>query len=105
MSVDDAVRRIRRDTALEPVVALVLGSGLGGLVDEVEERVELPYSEIPGWPVSTAVGHAGVLALGTFAPRFCRLAIRLLVAQAAQGAGQVFARGEAGHQSFLPYAI
>jgi purine-nucleoside phosphorylase len=67
MSVDDAVRRIRRDTALEPVVGLVLGSGLGGLVDEVEERVELPYSEIPGWPVSTAVGHAGVLALGTFA--------------------------------------
>jgi purine-nucleoside phosphorylase len=61
---DDAVRRIREATDLEPRVGVVLGSGLGGLADEVEERVEVPYSEIPGWPSSTAVGHAGVLVLG-----------------------------------------
>jgi purine-nucleoside phosphorylase len=61
---DDAVARIRRATTLEPRVGFVLGSGLGGVADEVEERVELPYGEIPGWPVSTAVGHAGRLVLG-----------------------------------------
>lgn len=44
---------------------MVLGSGLGGLADEVENRVEIPYEQIPGWPVSTAIGHAGVLVLGT----------------------------------------
>ena len=61
---DDAVRRIRERTDLEPRVGVVLGSGLGGLADALENRVEIPYGEIPGWPVSTAVGHAGVLAVG-----------------------------------------
>ena len=67
VSLDDAVRRIREATDLEPRVGVVLGSGLGGLADDVESRVEIPYAEIPGWPVSTAVGHAGVLVLGTIA--------------------------------------
>jgi purine-nucleoside phosphorylase len=44
----------------------VLGRGLGGFADAVEDAVEIPYAEIPGWPVSTAVGHAGTLVLGTF---------------------------------------
>lgn len=61
---DDAVGRIREATAVEPRVGVILGSGLGGLADEVEQRVEIPYGEIPGWPVLTAVGHAGVLVLG-----------------------------------------
>ena len=64
MTVGDAVRRIRETTDLEPRVGVVLGSGLGGLADALENRVEIPYTEIPGWPVSTAVGHAGVLVLG-----------------------------------------
>jgi purine-nucleoside phosphorylase len=62
---DEAVQRIRRKNDLESRVGVVLGSGLGGLADEVEGGVEIPYDEIPGWPVSTAVGHAGVLVLGT----------------------------------------
>jgi purine-nucleoside phosphorylase len=45
---------------------VVLGSGLGGFADAVEEAVEIPYGEIPGWPVSTAVGHAGTLVIGVF---------------------------------------
>ena len=61
---DDAVRRIREATSAEPRVGIILGSGLGGLADEVEARVEISYAEIPGWPASTAVGHAGVLVLG-----------------------------------------
>jgi purine-nucleoside phosphorylase len=44
---------------------MILGSGLGGLADELEGRVEIAYEDLPGWPVSTAVGHAGQLALGT----------------------------------------
>jgi purine-nucleoside phosphorylase len=62
---DDAVERIREATELEPRVGVVLGSGLGGLADELSEAVEIPYGEIPGWPASTAVGHAGVLVVGT----------------------------------------
>ena len=62
--VDTAAALIRSRTLLEPRVAVVLGSGLGGFADELEEPVEIPYGEIPGWPVSTALGHAGTLALG-----------------------------------------
>jgi purine-nucleoside phosphorylase len=64
MSLDRAVRRIREESALEPRIGVVLGSGLGELADELEDCVEIPYSEIPGWPASTAVGHAGTLVLG-----------------------------------------
>ena len=64
MSFDDAVARIREATDLEPRIGVVLGSGLGGLADELDARVEIPYSEIPGWPASTAVGHAGTLVFG-----------------------------------------
>jgi purine-nucleoside phosphorylase len=62
---DAAVALIRSRTPLEPGVGVVLGSGLGGLADELDEAVEIPYGEIPGWPPSTAVGHAGRLVLGT----------------------------------------
>ena len=67
MSIAAAVDRIRDETTLEPLVGVILGSGLGALADEVEDPVAIPYAEIPGWPVSTAVGHAGVLVLGTIA--------------------------------------
>jgi purine-nucleoside phosphorylase len=42
----------------------VLGSGLGAFAGEISERIEAPYAEIPGWPPSTAVGHAGKLVFG-----------------------------------------
>ena len=47
-----------------PSVAVVLGSGLGGFADELTQSVTIPYGEIPGWPRSTAVGHAGKLVFG-----------------------------------------
>lgn len=65
MTLEDAVKRIRQETELEPTVGVVLGSGLGGLADAVDDRIEIRYDEIPGWPVSTAVGHEGVLVVGT----------------------------------------
>jgi purine-nucleoside phosphorylase len=49
-------------------MAVVLGSGLGGFADELVNRVEIPYSDIPGWPRSTAVGHAGKLVFGQLGP-------------------------------------
>lgn len=49
---------------MRPSIAVVLGSGLGAFADVLTERLDIPYSEIPGWPCSTAVGHAGKLILG-----------------------------------------
>jgi purine-nucleoside phosphorylase len=46
------------------VVGIVLGSGLGPFADAIGEPVEIPYDDIPGWPRSTAVGHAGALVVG-----------------------------------------
>ena len=63
---DDAVEAIGARSAVRPRVGVVLGSGLGGFADAVEDATVLPYAEIPGWPQSTAVGHAGTLVLGTF---------------------------------------
>ncbi len=51
-------------TSLRPSIGVVLGSGLGAFADELRERVVIPYSEMPGWPCSTAVGHAGSLIFG-----------------------------------------
>jgi purine-nucleoside phosphorylase len=49
---------------LEPRIAIVLGSGLGGFADEFEDAVGVPYEEIPGFMRSTAQGHAGRLVIG-----------------------------------------
>lgn len=48
-----------------PHIGIVLGSGLGAFADELDQAVEIPYGEIPGWPASTAIGHAGKLVIGT----------------------------------------
>jgi purine-nucleoside phosphorylase len=63
---DAAVATVRARSAGEPRVGIVLGSGLGGFADGIGSPVEIPYADIPGWPVATAVGHAGTLLLGTF---------------------------------------
>ena len=47
-----------------PKIGVVLGSGLGAFADTLEDRAETPYTQIPGWPASTAVGHAGKLVTG-----------------------------------------
>jgi purine-nucleoside phosphorylase len=60
-----ALAKIRTLTQAAPRVAVVLGSGLGAFADELSGQVAIPYDEIPGWPKSTAVGHAGKLVIGT----------------------------------------
>ena len=49
----------------KPVVGIVLGSGLGMLADQIENPLVIPYSELPGFPVSTAIGHKGNFIVGT----------------------------------------
>ena len=51
-------------TKLRPQIALVLGSGLGAFADEFAGAMRIPYPEIPSFPLSTAIGHAGRLVIG-----------------------------------------
>jgi purine-nucleoside phosphorylase len=64
---EDAARAIRSRTAVDAQTAIVLGSGLGAFADEFDDRVALPYSEIPGFVTSTAQGHVGSLVVGNVA--------------------------------------
>ncbi|MEM7449704.1 MAG: purine-nucleoside phosphorylase [Myxococcota bacterium] len=63
----DAVEDVRAKSALEPRVALVLGSGLGSFVDAFESRCVIKYADIRGMPDSSVKGHAGNLILGELA--------------------------------------
>lgn len=48
-----------------PSTAIILGTGLGELANEIDNKTEIPYSEIPNFPVSTVEGHSGKLIIGT----------------------------------------
>ena len=48
----------------QPEIGIVLGSGLGDFADAIEDKIEIPYTEIPGFPVSTVKGHDGKLIFG-----------------------------------------
>jgi purine-nucleoside phosphorylase len=61
---DSAAQLILKRTSLRPQIALVLGSGLGGFADSLTEAVRVPYAEIPAFPRSTAIGHAGQMVVG-----------------------------------------
>ncbi len=65
----DAVARIRETTDLEPDVAIVLGSGLGPLADEIDVEASFDYADLPGFTPSSAPGHDGRLLLGTLEGR------------------------------------
>jgi purine-nucleoside phosphorylase len=63
LDVLEAAVRARSDRVAE--LGIVLGSGLGGLADELDDSVAIPFDELPGWPASSAPGHRGRLLLGT----------------------------------------
>lgn len=67
--VHGAAGLIRRRTALRPEAAVILGTGLGGLAKEIELETEIPYGEIPGFPLSTVETHEGRLLLGRLGSR------------------------------------
>jgi purine-nucleoside phosphorylase len=70
-----AARLIEAKTSLRPKIGVVLGSGLGAFADSLGNAVCIPYSEIPGFPASTAVGHAGQLVVGTLGANGTELAV------------------------------
>lgn len=59
------IKEILDNHGLAPKVGIVLGSGLGRLVEHIEATVTIPYKSIPGFPVSTAIGHKGNFIVGT----------------------------------------
>ncbi|HTZ84850.1 MAG TPA: purine-nucleoside phosphorylase [Candidatus Acidoferrales bacterium] len=61
---DSAAHLILSRTALRPKVGLVLGSGLGAFADSLSDATRVPYAEIPSFPQSTAIGHAGRMVVG-----------------------------------------
>ncbi len=117
----EATTAIRFRTSTQPTVALILGSGLGELADELENAVAIPYAEIPHFAHSTVVGHAGRLVLGMlegvpvvvmqgrfhcyegYEPRVLTLPVRvmrmlgaqvLLVSNAAGGVNPIYRTGD-----------
>ena len=59
---------VERMGGRKPQIGIVLGSGLGMLADQIENPLVIPYSELPGFPVSTAIGHKGNFIVGTPGP-------------------------------------
>jgi purine-nucleoside phosphorylase len=62
--IDQIAGAIRSKIKNQPRIGLILGTGLGGLAEAIQQPTIIPYSELPGWPLSTVQGHAGRLVLG-----------------------------------------
>jgi len=76
--IEDAKRYIEERTALRPSIGVVLGSGLGAFADELSDRTDFPYCQLPGWPQATAIGHAGKLIVG----KLCGLEVAVMAGRA-----------------------
>jgi purine-nucleoside phosphorylase len=64
--INNIVEIIQTKTKKKPTVGMILGSGLGSLANEVKDPDIIPYSELPGWPISTIEGHVGQLVIGEY---------------------------------------
>ncbi|MCD4769021.1 MAG: purine-nucleoside phosphorylase [Bacteroidales bacterium] len=64
--INQTVSFLRKKGIDKPFAGIVLGTGLGGLVSQIKNKIEINYSEIPNFPVSTVEGHAGKLIYGDF---------------------------------------
>jgi purine-nucleoside phosphorylase len=62
--IDQITQVIRPRLPVQPRAAVILGSGLGTLAEAVDDPINIPYGEIPSWPVSTVIGHQGRLVVG-----------------------------------------
>ncbi len=62
--IDSVAQRIRSKIKSKPRIGLILGTGLGGVAQALQKVTIIPYSELPEWPVSTVMGHAGQLVIG-----------------------------------------
>ncbi len=63
--IQEALKFIRTQTSFQPKFGLILGTGLGDLINDIKIVSEIPYAEIPHFPVSTVVSHKGKLVFGT----------------------------------------
>ena len=61
---NESAAYIRSKTSINPSIGIILGTGLGGLVNEIDVIDEIPYTEIPNFPISTVKGHSGKLIFG-----------------------------------------
>lgn len=62
--IEETAAYLRSKMTTQPETAIILGTGLGSLVHEITEKYEIPYAEIPNFPVSTVEGHSGKLIFG-----------------------------------------
>ena len=62
--IQETVNYIQKETGFSPEIGIILGTGLGGLVQEIEAEHMLSYEDIPNFPISTVEGHSGKLILG-----------------------------------------
>ena len=62
--IQETANHIQKETAFNPEIGIILGTGLGGLVQEIEIEQILSYEDIPNFPLSTVEGHSGKLILG-----------------------------------------
>jgi purine-nucleoside phosphorylase len=62
--IDEITKKIKDRISIQPVVGIILGSGLNDLADSVQKAVRIPYSDLPSFPVSTVHGHAGRFVIG-----------------------------------------
>ena len=67
--IETAAALVRRRAPAKPEVAIILGTGLGGLAQDIAVDAAIPYEEIPGFPLSTVESHAGRLLLGRLGNR------------------------------------
>jgi purine-nucleoside phosphorylase len=62
--INRVVQSIQQKIQSQPHIGLILGTGLGGLAQAIQKATIIPYQELPGWPVSTVLGHTGQLVIG-----------------------------------------
>jgi len=69
LKVQETVAFIKAKIKTTPEIGIILGTGLGGLINEIEDQVAIPYKSIPNFPVSTVEGHIGQLIFGKLGGR------------------------------------
>lgn len=62
--ITESVEFINQKSNIKPKIAIILGTGLGRLAEDIQEKEIIPYSDIPNFPISTVQGHGGNLVLG-----------------------------------------
>lgn len=62
--IDETAQKVRNLISIQPIVGIILGSGLNDLADSIQDAVHIPYGELPNFPVSTVEGHKGRFVIG-----------------------------------------